>query len=119
MRGQFLKKSCPSLYKQCDALFAPTLLEIYIAAYPEAMKMRIPILTSNYSFATDICDDAALYFKPLNISDIFLKIKEIIDNKNLYNELICKGVLRVREFETAKSRAIKYVDICEKIAQKE
>ncbi|HIP11462.1 MAG TPA: glycosyltransferase family 1 protein, partial [Arcobacter sp.] len=57
--GPIPQKSCPSVYKQCNALFAPTLLETFSAAYPEAMKMEKPILTSNYSFATDVCQDAA------------------------------------------------------------
>jgi len=58
--GTVNQKACPSLYKQCDAMFLPTLLEVFSAAYPEAMKMEKPILTSNYSFATDVCQDAAL-----------------------------------------------------------
>ena len=56
--GPIEQKSCPSVYKQCDALFAPTLLETFSASYPEAMKMGIPILTSEYSFAKDICKNS-------------------------------------------------------------
>ena len=110
--GAISQKSCPSIYVQCDALFAPTLLETFSAAYPEAMKMEKPILTSNCSFATDVCQDAALYFNPLDPEDIASKIKELIDNKTLQYELIEKGKERVKKFETARSRAEKYVTLC-------
>ena len=113
--GTIPQKSCPSIYKQCDALFAPTLLETFSAAYPEAMKMEKPILTSNYSFATDVCQDAALYFDPLDPEDIANKIKQLVTDKSLQKELIEKGKNRVKEFETARTRAEKYIEICENI----
>ena len=113
--GPISQKSCPSVYKQSDALFAPTLLETFSAAYPEAMKMQKPILTSNYSFATDVCKDAALYFDPLDPKDIAEKINKLASSKTLQQKLIEKGKKRVKEFETARTRAEKYVAICEKI----
>jgi glycosyltransferase involved in cell wall biosynthesis len=110
--GSIPHKSCPSLYAQSDALFAPTLLETFSAAYPEAMKMEKPILTSNYSFAKDVCQDAALYFDPLDPVDIAEKIKKLIEDTALQHELVEKGKKRVKEFETARSRAEKYVTLC-------
>lgn len=115
--GPIPQKSCPSVYKQSDALFAPTLLETFSAAYPEAMKMEKPILTSNYSFATDVCQDAALYFDPLDPKDIAEKIKELVKNETLQDALVEKGRKRVKEFETARSRAEKYIALCEKLAK--
>lgn len=109
--------SCPSVYSQCNALFAPTLLETFSAAYPEAMKMGIPILTSNFSFATDICKDAALYFNPLDPKDISKNIKELVSNTKLQKDLILKGKKRVVKFETATSRAVSYIKLCENIVE--
>ena len=117
--GPVKQKSCPSLYQQCDALFLPTLLEVFSASYPEAMKTEKPILTSNYSFATDICADAALYFDPLDPKDIAEKVKKLVDDKSLQNNLVAKGKKRVKEFETARSRAEKYIALCEKIVKLE
>jgi len=113
--GPIAQKSCPSLYKQCDALFLPTLLEIFTASYPEAMKMQKPILTSNYSFATEVCADAAFFFDPLSPEDMAEKIIELYQNKHLEKELIAKGEKRLLQFETAGTRAKKYIEICEKI----
>jgi len=117
--GPIAQNACPSVYAQSDALFAPTLLETFSAAYPEAMKMEKPILTSGYSFARDICQDAAIYFDPLNPKEIAKKIITLKENKTLQKELILKGKERLQSFETATSRAEKYITLCENILQGE
>jgi len=113
--GPIPPESCPSIYKQCNALFAPTLLETFSAAYPESMKMGIPILTSDFSFATDVCKDSALYFNPLNVNDIVSKINSIVNNAKLRNDLIKKGLNRIKSFETAEGRAKKYLRLCSEL----
>jgi glycosyltransferase involved in cell wall biosynthesis len=112
--GPVKSKYCPSLYKQCDALFLPTLLESFTASYPEAMKMKKPICTSDLSFAHSICHGAALYFDPLDSKDIADKIMQLAENKSLQKELISKGTERLKDFETAESRASKYLEVCKK-----
>ncbi len=114
--GPIKSELCPSAYSQCDALFLPTLLECFTASYPEAMKMNKPILTSYLPFAKEICGDAAIYFNPLDPADIADKIIKLSKNLKLQNELIDKGKKKLVEFETAATRAEKYVKICENIS---
>lgn len=104
-------EDCPRLYINADALFLPTLLETFTANYPEAMKMQTPILTSNLDFARELCGEAALYFDPLSAEDIANKIIELQSNQVLQEELIEKGSLKLKEFESAESRTSKYLDI--------
>jgi glycosyltransferase involved in cell wall biosynthesis len=111
--GPITSKECPSVYSECDALFLPTLLECFTASYPEALKMNKPILTSNLSFAHDICGDAAIYFNPFDSKDIADNIIILSNNEDLKNSLIDKGHERLNQFETAKSRAEKYLKIIE------
>lgn len=113
--GPISTYECPSLYHQCDALFLPTLLESFTASYPEAMKVEIPILTSDLPFARDICQDAAVYFDPLDVNDIISKILLVLESNELRQKCIDNGKSLIKTFETAKSRAIKYLNICEKI----
>ncbi len=117
--GPVQSKYCPSLYEQCDALFLPTLLESFTASYPEAMKMQKPILTSDLSFAHSLCQKAAIYFDPFDSKDIADKIIKLSKDQQLQEELITKGNDRLQNFETAKSRARKYVEICERIIKKD
>lgn len=108
-------EKCPSLYSQVDALFLPTLLECFSASYPEAMIMGKPILTSDLPFAHDICGKAAEFFDPLNPEDIANKIKRIVLDQERREYLIQEGYEQVKIFETSKSRAEKYLEICKSI----
>lgn len=108
-------RDCPSIYRQCDALFHPTLLESFTASYPEAMKMDLPILTSDLDFAHAICLDAAEYFDPLNPEDIARKIEGIINNVELRGTLVRNGTKRLVDFPSAKQRAKMYIDICKSV----
>jgi glycosyltransferase involved in cell wall biosynthesis len=110
--GPLKPQECRSLYKECDAMFLPTLAECFSASYPEAMIMEKPIITTNLGFATSICGNAALYFKPLSAEDACEKIISLIQNENLRLELIEEGKKELKKFDTPKERARKYLEIC-------
>ena len=109
-------EECPSLYMECDAVFVPTLLECFSANYPEAMIMRRPILTSDLDFAHVICDDAALYFDPVDPQSALTQILRIVQDEILREGLIKKGIERVKCFDTSETRARKYIKICTDLA---
>jgi glycosyltransferase involved in cell wall biosynthesis len=109
-------ESCPSAYNECDLMFLPSLIEIFTATYPEAMKMKLPILTSDLPFAHSICGNAAEYFDPLNSEDIANKIIFLATNRNRQKELIQFGLKRLEEFETPNSRARRILNLCYKIS---
>lgn len=106
---------CPKLYMESDFMFMPTLLECFTATYPEAMKMKVPILTSDLSFARDICDDAAVFFNPVSAGDIAEKIYSLAGNKELQAKLTERGEERLKTFNSSGSRADKYIKILEKL----
>jgi glycosyltransferase involved in cell wall biosynthesis len=115
--GHILAKDCPELYNECDVMFLPTHLECFSASYPEAMKMERPILTSNFSFATTVCHDSALYFDNLDPKDIAEKIKEVFHNEKLYNDLVNKGKKRLTIFNNSRGQAEKYLKIFKELSQ--
>lgn len=110
---------CPAFVDSCDALFLPTLLECFSASYPEAMLLGKPILTSNLSFASTICGDAALYFNPLDPEEIVVNISKIVNSPLLYKELAVKGKERVKMFPSPQDRAKAYLEICNKIIERD
>jgi glycosyltransferase involved in cell wall biosynthesis len=101
-----------SLYQECDSLFLPTLLECFSASYAEAMIMEKPILTSDLGFAHTVCGDAAIYFDPMNPSNIAEKIIKLYEDEALQETLMQRGKKRLEQFGTAEERAIKLLDIC-------
>lgn len=104
---------CPHLYQQSDFMFLPTLLECFSASYPEAMRMKKPILTSDLPFAHGLCGDSAVYFDPLSPVDIAEKIVALSKNKEKQNELIINGINQLKKFDTSSERAEKYLKIIE------
>ncbi len=89
--GAVKMENVPSLYKQCDALLMPTLLESFSGTYVEAMYHRKPILTSKYDFAKDVCQNAAIYFDPLDANEIFAKMKTLCDSVRIRERLVLEG----------------------------
>ena len=65
----------PALYRSCDALLMPTLLESFSGTYVEAMFHKIPIFTSDRDFARAVCKDAACYFDPDDAEDILHSVE--------------------------------------------
>src|SRR5690606_31883324 len=102
---------CPSLYRQSDFMFLPTLLECFTATYPEAMCMDTPILTSDLPFARSICGSAAEYFNPLSPKDIGDKIFNLSHDTVKVEELIKMGRKQLLLFDNSKQRADKYLKI--------
>lgn len=115
--GPVKLEECPYIYSKCDALFLPTLIESFTASYPEAMIMKKPILTSHYSFSKTVCKNAALYFNPYNINDIMTQIRKIYNDKELYSDLVTKGLNIVQELPSSKERANQYLNLCKKAVE--
>ena len=106
-----------SLYQECDAMFLPTLLECFSASYAEAMKLKKPIITSDMGFAHTVCKEAALYVNPMDANDIALKIIELSTSYELQEDLVKKGVERLKMFGTSQDRARRYIQICQSLVK--
>lgn len=106
--GPIAIQDCPNLYSKVDSLFLPSLIESFSANYPEAMFMKKPILTSNLSFAKDVCGDSALYFNPFEPDDIFQKIDLLATNKETYRKIIKSHAKNVKPF-CSKSSTFKEI----------
>ena len=91
-------KSVPSLYRYCDGLLLPTLLESFSQTYVEAMYYKKPIFTSDLDFAHDACRDSAFYFDPHSAENIYNTISPAFSNPELISEKVRKGKERLSLF---------------------
>lgn len=105
----------PSLYKECGFLFMPTLAECFSASYPEAMIMQKPIITTELSFARNICGNAAIYYEPKNALAAADAIERILDDPSLQEGLKKKGIQQLKKFNTPTERARQILMICEQL----
>lgn len=90
--GALPQQELAGYYRNCHALFLPTLLESFSGTYLEAMRFACPILTSDLDFARYVCGDAALYFDPWNTTAMKNAILRIRDTA-VVNDLIQKSSL--------------------------
>ena len=93
----------PLLYKNALCFVLPSLYEGFGLPVLEAMKYGCPVITSNVSSLPEAGGDAALYVDPKSIDDIASKIKLLIADKKLRQELIRKGYEQVKKFSWEKT----------------
>jgi glycosyltransferase involved in cell wall biosynthesis len=96
------------LYKKSHVAFIPTLLETFSATYPEAMAAGLPIVASDFDFARNVCDDAALYFRPDDASDAADKILRVLEDEKLRIEMVARGRSVVSRLPSAESKYEQY-----------
>lgn len=113
--GPVAPPECPSLYRECDAMFLPTLAECFSASYPEAMKMGKPIITTDLGFAKSICEDAALYFKACDPDSAVEQIVRLLNDSDLQETLRRRGHARLTAFDTPVRRAERILSICQSL----
>ena len=82
----------PELYRRSHVCFLPTVLESFSAAYPEAMAMGLPIITTDLAFARDLCGDAALYFQPNNARSAAAQLLRVTQDGSLRRRLVQEGM---------------------------
>ena len=114
--GPVSPEECPSLYAECQGLFLPTLAECFSAAYPEAMVMERPIVTTDLGFARSICGDAAIYYEPKVAVSAADAIVRLLTESGLKEALVENGKRRVERFDSAADRARKIVEVCGQVA---
>ena len=106
---------CPSLYEQCDIAFQPTLLECFTATYPEAMRMRRPIVTTDMGFAKSQCGEAACYYSAVDPGSAAEAILKVATDKGYALELTQKGKEQLHKFDDYLARSKKLIKILEEI----
>ena len=79
------------LYLQSNAIICASLVESSTAVFPEAFLANRPLLVSDRPFAKELCEDAVLYFDPLDVKSIANTILELINNEKLQQLLVKKG----------------------------
>lgn len=117
--GKISINKCPYLYQHSNICFQPSLMECFTAAYPEAMKMDTPIVTSDLAFARGLCGEAACYYDALNPEAAAEAIYRVATDKVYAQHLIREGGKRLECFDNYDQRAEKLIKILEGIVCKE
>jgi len=113
--GKVDVSECPNLYEQADIMFMPTLLECFTATYPEAMRMDVPIVTTDLEFARGLCEDAACYYSAIDAEAAAEAIYKVATDKEYASQLVTNGKEQVKKYDNYQQRADKLIKILEEI----
>jgi alpha-1,3-rhamnosyl/mannosyltransferase len=90
------------LYRGASVFAFPSLYEGFGLPILEAFASKIPVVCSHNSSLPEVAGDAALYFENNNAANLAQKIKQILENPELKNSLIQKGLTQLEKFSWEK-----------------
>jgi glycosyltransferase involved in cell wall biosynthesis len=96
--GFIPREDLMALYKHALALTMPTLVGPDNIPSLEAFALRCPVITSNISGFQEQLGDAALLINPTDEEQIALAIKSLLDDNELRESLIIKGLERISKW---------------------
>ncbi len=91
------------LYSSAEVLLYCSLYEGFGIPILDAFASGLPVITSNISSMPEVGGEAANYVNPSSVFDIKKKLDLVINDKNLKEELIKKGLERVKQFSWKKT----------------
>ncbi len=99
-----------SLYSSCRAFVYPSVYEGFGLPPLEAMACKAPVISSRIPAIQEVLGEAALFFDPLDASELARRFLELLESEDLRERLSAAGSKRVAEFSwrrTAReSRAV-------------
>lgn len=110
--GKIPGKHMNALYRQCDTLLLPSLIESYGLPYIEAMAHNLPIVTSDLDFAHEMCGDLALYFNPFDVESVGQAILALqsISNNGKVEELRKQKLRKISDWPTTFIKIQNFID---------
>lgn len=96
--GFISEKELDSLFRMADFLIYPSLYEGFGIPVLEAMKMGLPVITSNTTAMPEVAGGAAYLVDPNNIEEMTSVMSELLQNRQRQEEMIEKGLERARSY---------------------
>ena len=116
--GKIDISECPPLYQKCQVMFMPTLMECFTATYVEAMKMEVPIVTTDLEFARGLCGDAACYYDAIDPKAAAEAIYKVATDKDYAKRLTDEGKKQLLTFDNYEQRTEKLIRILESLSER-
>lgn len=96
------------LYANAYLLIYPTLNEGF--GYPplEAMRYKVPVISSPFTSIPEVCSDCVLYFNPFSIEEMMGRIL-MMEDPSIYNTYAKKGYKRYLEIKQRQDADLDYL----------
>lgn len=92
------ERHLPYFYSAAKVFVFPSLYEGFGMPILEAMACGCPVVTSNVFACPEIAGDAALLVDPFNVKEIATAILSILEDQDLREELVMRGLRRTKQF---------------------
>jgi len=103
IRTGFIKQEeLPLFYNAAEAFIVPSFYEGFGLIGLEAMACGTPVISSNTTSLPEVLGEAAIYFNPNNPKKMAEKMKLVLTDKKLYNEMREKGFRQIRKYSWEK-----------------
>lgn len=86
------------LYEYSSAFVLPTLMETFGQPFVEAMAAGAPVIAADTAFARELCQDAAQYFSPSDVTALAETLQKVISDPPLADAMRKLGLARSRSF---------------------
>lgn len=93
----------PIFYNACNLFVYPSLYEGFGLPPIEAMACGAPIIASNSTSIPEVVGDAGILINPYNVDELCNSMENVLEDKNLRNELINRSLKRSKEFSWLKA----------------
>lgn len=90
------------LMRGAEIFIFPSYYEGFGLPVLEAFAAKVPVITSKNSSLTEVGGNGALYFDAASSDELTEKIKKVLDDKNLRNDMIKRGQDQLRNFSWIK-----------------
>ena len=114
--GYVSEQELDSLFRMAGLLIYPSLYEGFGMPILEAMKMGLPVITSNITAMPEVAGGAAYLVDPNSIEDMTSAMSEVLQNRILREEMIEKGLGLVHPY-TWKNVSERYLELYQEIIE--
>ncbi len=105
-----------NLYRNCDLLLYASTYEGFGLPIIEAQATGRPVITSNISAMPETAGEGAILVDPYHVDEIKQAVISLIENDNLREEIIHKGLKNVQKF-SVRNIAGMYLDLYKEMMQ--
>lgn len=103
LKGSVFGKDLPIIFSLATVFCFPSYNESFGLPPLEAMASGVPVVSSNSASLPEICRDAVLYASPDDFQLIAEQLQRFLDDPQLRQTYIRKGLDRAKEFNWTKS----------------